>query len=300
MTNAKDWLLAKSTNIKQTDQAMFDGYARAGIKADEVSCAHLGDSNTEGAVDWKLVRRQADAAGVMLWSVHLPFAPFETVNPASPDAAVRKKTVEIMREYMAGASSIGIDKAVIHPSGEPNPDAERAERMKYAAEILAILADVGSEYGMTVCVEDIPRTCLGNCAADFKYLLADSDKLRVCFDTNHMLIEKNVDFVRALGDKIVTLHVSDYDFRNERHWLPFEGKNDWASIVSALEAVDYKGPWLYEVGLETPGTYIRPDLTYEDFAENYAACIEKRVGLVRGMPNEEVCAAHSYFAVPQI
>lgn len=297
MTNAENWLLAKSTGIGQTDKEMFDAYARAGIRADEVSCGVLPDQ----PIDWKKIRRYADDAGVLLWSVHLPFCPFAEINPASPDPALRKKTVAILREYIAASSEAGIDKAVIHPSGEPNPDAERADRLAFAAETLAILADIGAEYGMTLCVEDIPRTCLGNCSADFGRLLADSDRLRVCFDTNHLLIEKNVDFIRALGDKIVTLHVSDYDFRNERHWLPFEGKNDWAAIVTALEEADYHGVWLYELGLEAPGSIVRPGpLTYEDFAENYAACVGKRVGLVRGTPNEKVCADNSFFAVPKI
>jgi sugar phosphate isomerase/epimerase len=57
-----------------------------------------------------------------------------------------------------------------------------------------------------------------------------------------------VAFVEAIGSRIITLHVSDYDFIDERHLLPGEGKNDWAAIVDALERADYAGPWMYEVG----------------------------------------------------
>ena len=32
-----------------------------------------------------------------------------------------------------------------------------------------------------------------------------------------------------------------YDFINEKHWLPLEGKNDWETILSALEEIGYAG-----------------------------------------------------------
>jgi sugar phosphate isomerase/epimerase len=72
--------------------------------------------------------------------------------------------------------------------------------------------------------------------------------LRVCFDTNHCLIEDNCDYIRAVGPKIVTLHVSDYDFTDEKHWIPGEGKNDWEGIIRTLEEADYSGRFLYETG----------------------------------------------------
>lgn len=297
MSNAMQWKPAKSTGAAETTKEMFDGYARAGIELDEFSIGNMKDAE----VDFKQAARWAKDAGVGIWSVHLPFCPFETVNPAAKDPEVRQRTIDIESRLLAKAGEVGIGVAVIHPSGEPNADCDRADMLAYSAETLAKLADIAEGYGVTLAVEDIPRTCLGNCASDMKRLLADSDKLRVCFDTNHLLIEKNVDFIRAVGDKIITLHVSDYDFRNERHWLPFEGKNDWVGIVTALEEVGYTGPFLYELGLKAPASIIRPrDLTYDDFMENYRACVSKVPGKVIGTPNMEVCDKQSYYQTPVI
>ncbi len=93
--------------------------------------------------------------------------------------------------------------------------------------------------------------------------------LRVCFDTNHLLNQDPCDFVRKLGDKIITLHISDYDFQNERHWLPGEGDINWPELISTLKETGYSGPWLYELGLVCPKSIIRPrELTYEDIANN--------------------------------
>ena len=86
------------------------------------------------------------------------------------------------------------------------------------------------------------------------------------FDTNHSLREDNAHFIRALGNKIVTLHVSDYDFTDERHLLPLEGKNDWEGIFAALEEIGYAGRFLYE---------LRAGYTYAQIAGNYRRLLKK-------------------------
>ena len=53
--------------------------------------------------------------------------------------------------------------------------------------------------------------------------------------------------MKKLGKDIITLHISDYDFVDERHWLPKEGKTDWDSLIKALVECGYDGVWMYEV-----------------------------------------------------
>jgi len=99
-------------------------------------------------------------------------------------------------------------------------------------------------------------------------LLSTNDKLRACFDTNHLLNEKVTDFIKNVGDKIITTHISDYDFVNERHWLPGEGDIDWLELAKALEEINYNGVWLYELGLYPPKSIVRRNLKYEDLYNN--------------------------------
>lgn len=78
-----------------------------------------------------------------------------------------------------------------------------------------------------------------------------------------------MDFIHKVGKRIITTHVSDYDFVNERHWLCGEGDIDWEKLLKALNDVQYKGPWLYEIGFTCPKTIIRNrNLTCNDFALN--------------------------------
>lgn len=260
----------------------FRQYAENGVELMEISL----DWKEYPHIQWENVKQYSKETGVGLWSFHLPFFPFETNNIASLNPEVRKNTIALQKEYIKRASELGIGIAVIHPSGEPNGDAERPEHIKAAMDSLNLLAETASSCGMTLAVEDLPRTCIGNTTAEIKQLISAHEKLRVCFDTNHLLQDRDVDFARELGDKIVTLHVSDYDYRNERHWLPYEGKVDWVELITVLEQVGYSGALMYEIGLKTPDTIVRGrNLTFKDFADNYKALVEKRPLSPLGTPD---------------
>jgi len=62
---------------------------------------------------------------------------------------------------------------------------------------------------------------------------------------------------RTLKEKLFTLHISDYDGVDERHWLPGQGVIDWRAFVAALKDINYTGPFNYEIkinpDLDIPG-----------------------------------------------
>ena len=248
---------------KKICDELFREYAENGISAMEVS-----EAGYEG-FDFDGVRRLAKENNVELWSFHLPFAPFDKIDISSLDDNLRLSTVKALSELIKRGSDIGIDKFIIHPSAEPIPDDIRNERMLRARESLSRLVDVCEKCGSVLCVEDLPRTCLGHSISDMLFLTAEDERLKICFDTNHITVEQPQDVIRALGKKIVTLHVSDFDFVNERHWLPGEGKIDWSSVVDALAEINYNGVWMYEIGYKCPKTIFRDrDLTAYDFKRN--------------------------------
>ena len=251
-----------STPCAYVTDEYFSACRAAGISYVEIS------DNMDGyaRLDYEVLSALAKKYGVKIWSMHLPFGPFTELDLSNP--ALAAHTLEYFSELMKKGAEIGVDKFVIHPSGEPIKS-EREVRMATAKKSLAALADIAAEYGATVCVENLPRTCLGKDSAEIAELLSAHGSLRACFDTNHLLSEDNVEFVHNVGGKIVTLHVSDYDFVNERHWLPGEGKVDWQALIAAIRNTGYSGPWMYEIGFACPKTILRDRaLTCEDFARN--------------------------------
>lgn len=260
-----------SVYSKEINGSLFEQYSRAGVSAMELS-------RTYGEyleLDFKQIGRWADEYGVRLNSLHLPFSPFNVVDISSSET--QKKTLEIHSELIRKASDIGIGIFVVHSSAEPVAAAERAERMERAKESLSILAQTAAENGAVIAVEDLPRTCIGRNSQEILQLVAVDERLRVCLDMNHLLGETLPDFISKVGKKIVTTHVSDYDFLNERHWLPGEGDIDWQGVVGALNEVGYSGAWLYEVGFKRPDTLICDrELNCVDFVRNAKEIFENR------------------------
>lgn len=250
---------------KPVTEELFSHYQKAGLTAIELSL-NLEEYDT---LPYDRVAAWAKKYEVQLWSLHLPFYPFDVLDISSLNRSLQRATIARLSEIIKRGAAVGIQKFIVHPSGEPIADEEREERLMTAQESLYTLADVAAKGNGILAVENLPRTCLGKNAAEIIRLTEIDPRLGVCFDTNHLLGEEAVSFIHRLGPKIVSTHISDYDFVDERHWLPGEGRLNWTAIVQALSAIDYRGVWMYELGFQAPKTITRSrDLTCEDFVTN--------------------------------
>lgn len=257
---------------KELTRETFEACQKAGIEAIEISV----DKTKYKEIDYPNLLRLSQDYSVELWSYHLPFSRSMNINISSSDKEVRKATVEYFKELIGKASAIGIQKFVIHPSCEPIADEARKEKMEYSKESLHMLAEYANTWDSVIAIEDLPRTCLGRNSEEMLELLSAHSKLRVCFDTNHLLKENVVDFIHNVNERIVTLHVSDTDFQDERHWMPGEGKVNWGELIQALDDVNYQGVWMYELGFQAPSSIQRErDLTFVDFVNNAKWLFEK-------------------------
>lgn len=262
---------------------VFNELKNANIKYIEIS---LSKENAE-KMDFQEVKALADESGVKIWSYHLPFMPFKEIDISNPEIA--QKTVEYLKYFIENGAKIGIDKFVIHASGEPIREEDRRVRMDTAKKSLKELAEYADSFGAIIAVENLPRTCLGRDSKDILELLSADSRLKSCFDTNHLLKEDSSEYIKAVGEKIVTTHVSDYDFKDERHWLPGEGKIDWQRLYSDLKSVGFDGMWLYELNLSSTKTIDREkDLTAFDVYENATSIFEGKALTPKGKVKENL------------
>ncbi len=252
-----------STCSKKIEQSLFYEYSKNSISHMEISLNYSDYDN----IDYKYIKSLSDKYNINLWSFHLPFLPFNELDISV--GRLRRKAVNYHKQLIKSASDIGIKNFVIHPSGEPIQERFRLNRMEYAKESLYELAEYAKTFDSRILCENLPRTCLGRDSDEVAELIKVNQNIGVCFDTNHLLDEYYTDFIRKLGNNIKSVHVSDYDYLNERHWLPGEGRINWNIMFEELLKVGYDGPWLYEVGFSCPASIIRPrDLTCEDFSRN--------------------------------
>ena len=267
-----------STPCGQITEENIASLRAAGLQAIEISDGMEGYAH----FDYVGTRILAEKYGITLHSMHLPFMPFTEIDISSP--ALSAHTVEYYRELIEKGAAIGVKLFVLHPSGEPIKE-ERELRMATAKESLARLAEIAKANGAVIAVENLPRTCLGRNSEEIAELLSAHEALRACFDTNHLLAEPTLDFMRKIGKKIITTHISDYDFVNERHWLPGEGKVDWQAVLAALKEIDYHGPWMYELSLVCPKTILRDRaLCHDDLARNAHEAFEGKPFTILSRP----------------
>jgi sugar phosphate isomerase/epimerase len=157
-----------------------------------------------------------------------------------------------MAEMIRLAGEFKPKKLVLHPSSEPISDADREKRLLCAEESIGKLLPVAKEIGAQLCIENLPRTCLGRTSDEIRRLIEDYPEVMICFDSNHLLIEDHTSFFNNVGERIGTIHASDYDKTDERHWLMGKGIVDWPLFLKNLKYFGYEGVFMTEVKSGTP------------------------------------------------
>lgn len=248
MTNRKDWPLGVSTCWHEPGPELFRALSEEGIRYVEYSGRDMHFFEEKDFVHRAgEIVKDIQTYDIHVSSVHLPFLPYDKLDPTLADAEMQESLVAYQGDLLRASAEAGIPIAVVHPSGEPYGAFERAERMQYAAQALHRLATIAEQCGIKLAIENLPRTCLCNIHEEMTLLMREIPSLYACFDMNHSLRQSNPDFIRALGKRIITVHASDYDMIDERHLLPFLGRNNWHEIMKALEDADYSGIFTYEV-----------------------------------------------------
>ena len=239
MTDRKQW--KSGLSIGTLSENALRRAAVAGLDLVEVS-------GIDDPANWANVPAWEKATGVKVWSIHLPFSGRDAVRPDDPDD-MWESYLPIHKALIEGGGIAGIPYMVIHASGEHRELASpetREIRMQRSLAHLSALSDLCRANGSTLCVEVLPRTCIGNCSDEIQRIMDYNTDIRLCFDVNHLLKESHTEFVKKVGKYAVTTHISDYDFIDEKHWFPMQGEINWREVQTALELADYKGPFLYE------------------------------------------------------
>ena len=240
------------------------------------------DFNVAGAFDdfydkCNKVKALCKKYNVKINSYHLPYngeryEGYYMHAPSAFDKALRDKTLEYTKREISALLDTDIKFVVIHGSLR-TPDEEREARVNNFVEYLKELCDFCAPHGITVAVETLLECCIGgggedpeNRIKEMKYIIENvkRDNIGICLDNNHFTKSSSIDFVKELGQYVVTTHFSDYYGDRECHNIPGKGTTDWRELTRILIEKGYKGPWLFEIrfkDLEVP--------TNEELAELY-------------------------------
>lgn len=251
----KSWKVGTSSGLfNDFSEQEFESFKKSGIDFIEIGSGVFRDKSDEESRKWvEDIRTKAEAAGIQVWSIHLPFSRVYDISTLNDTDRVSMVT-ECTR-IMNLCAPLKPAKFVIHGSSEPIADSIRDQRIRNSVASLKLLAAEAGKVNGQLALECLPRTCLGNTADELLQIVnAVGGDLGVCFDSNHLLREKPEEFVAKVGSKITTLHISDYDGIDERHWLPGTGIINWTDVVSELVKSGYKGPFMFESSKRKPGS----------------------------------------------
>ena len=184
-------------------------------------------------------------AGIKVWSVHMPFS--RTLDISVIDDARRNENIQYMKDAMQMAAVFHPQYIVLHPSSEPISPDEREQRLANSHAAIGYLATVAKEIGAVLCIENLPRTCLGQNGEEMMRLIEGYEDVGICFDTNHLLYQSHADFLKAIGKgTIKTVHLSDYDFSDERHLVAGKGLIDNKALWDGIKENGYEGIMMFE------------------------------------------------------
>lgn len=218
----------------------------AGLDYIEVTMNNVIGKDTAGVWDRAAaLKADIDSAGLKVWSVHMPYS--RTLDISVIDDAKRAENVQYMKDMMRVAGIFHPQCIVLHPSSEPITPDERAQRLANSHASIGELAPVAKEIGAVLCIENLPRTCLGQNGEEMMRLIEGYDEVGLCFDTNHLLYQSHEDYLKTVAKgKIKTVHLSDYDFADERHLIPGKGLIDNRALWAGIKENGYDGIMMFE------------------------------------------------------
>ncbi|MBE5751865.1 MAG: hypothetical protein E7357_05580 [Clostridiales bacterium] len=219
-------------------------------------------------------RVYTDDLGIVCNQSHAPFA-----TARKGDAAYNAQMIPKINRAIEVSAILGAKNCVVHPCNN------------YTAEENAALyknfEETAKKTGVKIAVENMWNWKQGSPVAtnaacshhdDFKKHmdLLNKDVFVACVDIGHAemagLNTSAAEMIETLGDYVQCIHLHDIDGVKDNHQVPFTQKVDFAKIVEALKAVNYRGDITLEVAyapLKTPKELQKPLARYLAEIANY-------------------------------
>lgn len=256
----------------------------------DTSCTLLNESGRAFEKDLLNMKNAAEKAGIEICQTHGPWDyPYDHSTPEA-----RERLFAYMKKSIEGCAILGCPNVVIHylmPTGDIDRDIDEAKEINF--EFFSRLAEVGGEYGVTVCLENMPF--IGQGLARPKEIVSfvrsvGHTNLRVCLDTGHANIFhiRPGDAVREIGkDLLYALHVHDNNGRQDAHDLPGTGTVDWEDFRSSLTEIGFEGSVSLECGVRNlpTGSAVR------ETAERSLAAVAKHLASLLGTDPADLSSA---------
>ena len=186
----------------------------------------------------KKLKALADAAGLEIPSImnsaHWQFP------LSSPDADVRKKSVDGMMKSLASASIVGADTVLLVPA-VVNEQVCYEDAYETSQKEIKELAKVAEEKKLFVAIENVWNKFLLSPIEFVRYIdEIESDYVQAYFDVGNILLYGYPQqWIRSLGSRIKKVHVKGFKVGPKSFTYLLDSDINWAEVMKALRDVGY-------------------------------------------------------------
>lgn len=239
-------------------ERIFNFAAECGYQGVEIAPFTLAQYVTEIPASRRAeLRRQAADAGVTIVGLHWLLAKTEGLHLTSPEASVRRKTADYLKELTRCCADLG---GTVMVFGSPKqrdllPGVSRDEGMRYAAEVLQAVVPTLRETGVRIGLEPLApsETNFLTHAAETVELArrVDAPEVKIILDCKAMKGGESASIpetIRKFRDWFIHFHANDPNLQG-----PGFGDLDFVPIFAALRDVNFKGWVSVEVFDYSPG-----------------------------------------------
>ena len=195
-------------------------------------------------------RKAANDAGIEFSQVHGPWYVYDTSEEK------RRSNMVCMKRCVMGTKALGSKYMVVHPVMPYgwNKEEDPAFAVEVNRAYFTELCDYAADYGVDICIENMPLTVKHiHTIASMESLAVfckqvDKPNFKVCMDTGHANITDDDIFggMRQCGSLIKVLHLHDNNGRADDHRFPYEGSFDWATFKTVIKEIGFDGTYSIE------------------------------------------------------
>lgn len=271
--NAVNYNLLKT--MKEAGVDCIEISLSAGIFTDKEN------SDDEITARMNSVRQAADSADIEIWSIHMPFG--KKIDLSQSDESIRQSTVALQRHILRFCKILQPRVILFHPSwylGINERPRRIAQLLRSVNEVKPLVKEAGAimvienMLGHELLYNEKYERPLCRTVEEVELIMQQMPSdIYLAVDMNH--IDNPELLIKAMGNRVKTIHVSDGNGRAECHYMPNpcsgKGDNDWNRIQQELYNAGYTGPFMYEV---KTNEYSEPQELYECYQNLYRTFIE--------------------------
>lgn len=237
------WAIGVSTGsyypFRATESALYE-IGRLGFPTAEL---FLQSTSEYTPLYSRRVVRSMLTAAVAVHSIHLHS---QLLQPFSPYLPRRQDSDRMFQQALALAARIEA-RAVTWHGACPGQSQVETGREEVDAGIARWMG-WAEEAGLRLAMENV-SWCMVRTAEEVTALRARHPALGFTFDS-FQAAESGADpiaLIEAMGEALVTVHLSDYHPERERHLPPGHGLVPWDSLLTTLAETRYRGPLILEL-----------------------------------------------------